>query len=648
MIDTSHYVYVIIQKSLRIISYYLHSQSEYISILKSTLSLTNIIKMDNNNITDFDPTQDVFCDTLVDKLNAYQIASLQMMQRFELGPITIFPMERGKEIIKSIYTKSAFLTNKVGSGKTRIAIALTQSQHFQNQQITFDELREQFKEMRETYPSADYLLHAKHGFSEFSITRFSETIGPQVLPVNKSLIIVPHSLVHQWVSEFNIMNVPVLDLSAWTKKQRDEMSETSTQSIANATVILVSDTKFHYFKRLLANFTFQRIIYDEIIALQKSGNHHEIKSQFLWLISATASYLRRINSSTSAPWRQCMNNITDASVRCSSPFIDSTISLPEPLVHEHLCEDPWLVSAISSLQRTPRGMLQALKADDLLEAVKTIGGGASTPLDFVNSFLNHINDKISKKYDIISNHEFLLQQNIANDDPTVHRIAISTAKNSIISLQNQISSLQEKIDSIPKGNCPICFESFVNPLLLQCCSNVICSECVSNIVSHSAHCRCPLCRAALDYKNLTLIVENPTSTENLNIQKRRPTKKQHVVNLLQEKKGKSFLIFSNFDGAFSLENELVQNNITCRRLTGTSATIQKIINGHKNKDIQVLLINSKNLGSGLNLQYVDEIIIYHDVGKFIETQVIGRVCRMGRDPAQPVIVHKLLYASEKK
>ena len=61
-------------------------------------------------------------------------------------------------------------------------------------------------------------------------------------------------------------------------------------------------------------------------------------------------------------------------------------------------------------------------------------------------------------------------------------------------------------------------------------------------------------------------------------------------------------------------------------------------------DINVLLLNSKNFGAGLNLQITDEIIIYHRMSTDLENQVIGRAQRMGRE--NPLVINYLCYETE--
>ena len=66
----------------------------------------------------------------------------------------------------------------------------------------------------------------------------------------------------------------------------------------------------------------------------------------------------------------------------------------------------------------------------------------------------------------------------------------------------------------------------------------------------------------------------------------------------------------------------------------------KIIERFTKGEIRVLMLNATNYGSGLNLQMATDIIIYHEMNKELETQIIGRAQRIGR--TEPLNVYYLL------
>ena len=105
-------------------------------------------------------------------------------------------------------------------------------------------------------------------------------------------------------------------------------------------------------------------------------------------------------------------------------------------------------------------------------------------------------------------------------------------------------------------------------------------------------------------------------------------------NHLEEKS--KILIFSNYDGTFNKIFELlVKNNTKFSKIMGSSSHISNVVEKfNKNFDdpssVNVLLLNSKYFGSGLNLQNADHIILYHNMNNDITKQVVGRAQRPGR------------------
>ena len=94
---------------------------------------------------------------------------------------------------------------------------------------------------------------------------------------------------------------------------------------------------------------------------------------------------------------------------------------------------------------------------------------------------------------------------------------------------------------------------------------------------------------------------------------------------------KRCLVFSDNNYFFkNIKLELDNHSISNRTLKGNTNTINSIIRKYKNHDINVLLLNMKHCGSGINLEMSDNIYIMNFLSSEMETQVIGRVNRIGK------------------
>ena len=122
----------------------------------------------------------------------------------------------------------------------------------------------------------------------------------------------------------------------------------------------------------------------------------------------------------------------------------------------------------------------------------------------------------------------------------------------------------------------------------------------------------------------------PVSNASLKVEN---LKIKHMMEKLKQdvKDKKRCLLFSdNYNFFKFIEKELKKNKVKARVLKGNSNTINSILRKYKNYEIDLLLMNMKYCGSGLNLQMSDNIYIMNMVDKNTEKQVIGRVNRINK------------------
>jgi SNF2 family DNA or RNA helicase len=105
------------------------------------------------------------------------------------------------------------------------------------------------------------------------------------------------------------------------------------------------------------------------------------------------------------------------------------------------------------------------------------------------------------------------------------------------------------------------------------------------------------------------------------------------------------LIFSSYDMSFHcISNVLKKAGMEFRCLKGNEQHIRAIVKRYREQDLNVLFINAKNSGSGLNLENTTDIILFHKMDTEIEKQVIGRAQRFGR--TAPLRLWYLLHENE--
>jgi SNF2 family DNA or RNA helicase len=111
---------------------------------------------------------------------------------------------------------------------------------------------------------------------------------------------------------------------------------------------------------------------------------------------------------------------------------------------------------------------------------------------------------------------------------------------------------------------------------------------------------------------------------------------------------RKYLIFTEYESTLNskITSILDKYGLTYGRIRGSSIAISNMVETYRRHDdeINVLLINSKYFGSGLNLENTSDIIILHKMQADIEMQVIGRAHRYGRK--ESLRVWKLYYQNE--
>jgi SNF2 family DNA or RNA helicase len=120
------------------------------------------------------------------------------------------------------------------------------------------------------------------------------------------------------------------------------------------------------------------------------------------------------------------------------------------------------------------------------------------------------------------------------------------------------------------------------------------------------------------------------------------TKMNVIVDLILDrgKEGK-FIIFSSYDESFeSLCHLLQDHGIQYTQLQGRNESRSKQIMDFKRGEMMVLFLTSIHDSAGMNLQESTDVILYHPTSEDLETQIIGRAYRVGRNI--PLHVHHLV------
>lgn len=359
-------------------------------------------------------------------------------------------------------------------------------------------------------------------------------------------------------------------------------------------------------------------------------------------------------------------------VRNNNSFIEHSIHIPAPIINMIECYTPPHLHALKNAIDTDA--LKAFNAGDTKKAIEILGCKGGTEEDLINQITEKLETKqkdLEKKITIkaqenaeatvkITN----LKQHLENPDcdafaislfdaelettkKTIknNRVIIKSSKEQISSLKSKINGIKERLADVESKKCPICYSPFVEPSITPCCNNIFCLECITMSISSSVKKECPLCRTKIALKDVNLIINNPGEPASPEKVPKLLSKTKNLLKLIKEKPEKRIMIFSEYESTLrQIRDELDEIDIKYSGIKGAGSTVQNIINKFKDRQFNVLLLNAKYFGAGLNLQFTDEIIIYHRMSKDLETQVIGRAQRLGR--SDPLKINYLCYDNE--
>lgn len=502
-----------------------------------------------------------------------------------------------------INSNIAIFGDKVGSGKSISILSLIL--------------------LRQNPPSFEHITYGSQYLYITDMTKF--------INVKENLIIVPHKLIFQW--EKYISYFPTLNIFICHNDKK--LNEIDHNKLNKYNIILISSKIYNNFFDKFINVKWSRIVIDEADNITFKKNTL-FNSHFIWLISSNPSNLYS-NQSISSLTSGTNNILLEYLTFCNdNKYIDQSCNLPVPNRYSILCDKPAEILTIGTT--LPKQILNLVNLGKIHDVVKILNCNAGTTdnicqsvTGYIKMEINFINKKIEKiNNDIIKTdeHSDIYNELILKKNKLTYELK---------RYHDRLESTIKKVMDVDKDTCPICFNAFNEPIIINCCNNIFCIECIMQNLIHG-NTTCPFCKEQIDTKNINLISENVKNDVKIC-----NDKITVLLGLLRESNKKKFVIFSECLDSFELiQIYLEAEGIKSSVLMGNSLQIKKTLNDFDKGVVQVILLNKKYPGTGLNLEMATDLIIYHRFDN--EDQVIGRAQRYGRN--EPLNVYYLLHDDE--
>ncbi len=458
--------------------------------------------------------------------------------------------------------------------------------------------------------------------------------------IKPTLIIVGPSLISQWILE--IKNIP--KLTYYPIKKRSEIIKTVSKA-NKYDIILCTSTMYKEFIQNFTDYSWKRFVYDEA-ATEHITSMSYVYAGFYWFITATYQDLPRINGV-----RHFMKNIfrnihteifNNIIVKNDNEYIEKSIKINDPIIKFHECINPNVFNVVG--QHLPNDVAIMISAGNMSGAIKSLGGSEDTTENII--------ELVSKKKKMEleeAKHKVKMHEPNKNKD-RLHKEIFEKWEKRVKDIKKELKEIEEKYAEMFTADCEICADEMDSPVVLPCCQNFFCAKCILATIKsckdkHKAP-TCPMCRAIILDSKLKVMVNKLSNVKPKEKEKPKQkvkeikSKADTIVDIIKEKPKGKYLVFSQYHDSFALiKNQFHGNNFKFIEIKGSSDTRTKKLDDYKNGKVNIIFLNSNIDSAGLNLEMTTDIILYHNMPKHTEDQIIWRANRIGRKGT--LTIHKL-------
>jgi SNF2 family DNA or RNA helicase len=498
-----------------------------------------------------------------------------------------------------------------------------------------------------------------------------------------NLIIVPHTIVKQWETYIETQTT-LKCLSIIRTKHMDIIADANTENeiidiFDTYNIILISVTMLNTFLILVTNKTkfwenniFNRLIIDEADSIKLPSFIYNLPPRlFTWYITSSLStlqyptsriiyknYMGEYSRSRSNEYniQHIINGVKSKFIEetfyCHShygyiktihkllfvknneEFINESFELLEPTTIIIKCKNNINYKIVKGIVHPET--ITLINAGDITGAIAKFDCTKVTTKNLSSVVTNEL--EVERDNRIIE-HTMKMDMTFGSDvykEQTLLRIT-----HKIDQLNTKIQLIKTRI--IENNLCPICYDEPAHITINRCCNTIFCFQCITLWLKDNT--TCPHCRSQIDKNNMIVTDDGiPSNTHGSKSLDDKLSNLKYIFDTKFDSDAK-ILIFSEHDSIFNdIGRYLDEKKICHSTVSGTASIIVKTINNFKGNKTNVLMLNSKYCGSGLNMENATDIIIYHSMNKDLEKQVIGRAQRPGRTCR--LNIWKLCYENE--
>ena len=494
-------------------------------------------------------------------------------------------------------------------------------------------------------------------YSYISYSKKNKNIIKNDNIINSTLIVVPRGPVYiQWKKALenhtNLKFIAIENLT-YIKKHLPDNSKTREEIVEyfnQYDAVLIKNTtldtlvSYYYYPNVnnehMSHIQFikrwKRIMIDEA---------HDISStitlmyyEYLWLISGTYEnimYSLRSYRNILFHIREAINYDTIGLilVKCTKEFVKNSFKIPKPIEKYYLCKMPTHMNVIKNF--ICESILDKINANDISGAIRDLGGKLDTKDNIIDLVSNDIKKEIHNKE---REKEYIMSLDIPQETKTSR---IKSIDSDIKANKDKLENLTNRISEMTTKMCSICMYDIEHPIMLSC-THSYCASCIVKWISKNMN--CPECRSVIDTDNMISVVKEVDELPQQPSHNKIMNKIDTLMEIIQKNPNGKYLIFSKYDSGFvKLMTKLIECDISCSELKGNTSHMMNVLQKFKDGKLKVILLNTNFAGSGIDISYATDVIIYHSMG-LDKYQAIGRAQRVGR--TDTLNIHYLCYEHE--
>ena len=443
--------------------------------------------------------------------------------------------------------------------------------------------------------------------------------------VNATIILCSSSILAQWREELACTDQKVCEVVS--KKDVREIN------VSVWDVVLVIPTMYNELIMACHEVAWKRFIFDEPGHV-RVATMRRVVAGFTWFITANPGSIARAHATSRGSYMKDVVEsgyydevrMNEVIIKNQDLYVQESYKLPPPVHHYHYCRLPLATVTHGLVSGSIASMIEAGDIDGALSAFGA--RGVSNLLEFLR------NEKSRERQEI------LLELEDSRDVGDASKTEVCLERLDTVKKQEEL--LEERCIEWETGECAICLGGLNNPVLEPRCHNIFCASCILKWITTNVS--CPLCRNPISHGSLIHLGERESTTPPGVRDASFATKHDRVLQILDQNPSGRYLIYSQHDASFNVVTKLLdERGMSYRNVKGTAQNREESIQEFYEGKIQILFLNATRNAAGINLQVATDIILYHCMAPVLQSQILGRALRIGRDPSCPLNVHHLLH-----